>query len=141
MQKPMASLMAVGLLLLAACGSTEVADSDSRVVQLTFDGEQLSAGEGQVEVVFHNESSEDSFFWFGRLDEGRTTQEMIDYIAEDPSRHAPSWTVEVWAQERILANSSSIPIMRTVAPGLHHLWCGPSSTQFAYFGGELTVTP
>ena len=149
MQKPTASLMAVGLLLLAACGSTEVADSDSRVVQLTFDGEQciyegpsvLSAGEGQVEVVFHNESSEESFFDFGRLDEGRTTQELIDYFAEDPSRDAPPWDVGVWVQGRILANSSAIPVMRTVAPGPHHLLCGPASPQFVYFGGELTVTP
>jgi hypothetical protein len=141
--------MAVGLLLLAACGSTEVADSDSRVVQLTSDGEQciyegpsvLSAGEGQVEVVFHNESSEESFFWFGRLDEGRTTQEMIDYIADDPTAGPPSWTVDVWLQARIDANSSSIPVMRTVAPGLHNLVCGPASTLHGYFGGELTVTP
>ena len=148
MQKPMASLMAVGLLLLAACGSTEVADSDSRVVQLTFDGEQciyegpsvLSAGEGQVEVVFHNESSEESFFDFGRLDEGRTTQEMIDLIADDPSAGPPSWTVDVWIQP-IDANSSSIPVMRTVAPGLHNLVCGTASPLFGYFGGELTVTP
>ncbi len=148
MQKPMASLMAVGLLLLAACGSTEVADSDSRVVQLTFDGEQciyegpsvLSAGEGQVEVVFHNESSEASFFWFGRLDEGRTTQEMIGYVAVDATE-PPSWTVDVWSQARIDANSSSIPVMRTVAPGLHNLVCGTASPLFGYFGGELTVTP
>ncbi len=146
MQKPIASLMAVGLLLLTACGSTEVADSDSRVVQLTFDGEQciyegpsvLSAGE--VEVVYHNESSEESFFDFGRLDEGRTTQELIDYFAEDPSRAAPSWDVGVWFQGRILANSSNGPVMRTVAPGPHHLLCGPTTPQHVYFGGELTVT-
>ncbi len=149
MQKPMASLMAVGLLLLTACGSTEVADSDSRVVQLTFDGEQciyegpsvLSAGEGQVEVVFHNESSEDSFFDFGRLAEGRTTQELIDYFAEDPSRDAPPWDVGVWFQPRIPTYISPGPVMRTVAPGPHHLLCGPASPQFVYFGGELTVTP
>ncbi len=143
----MASLMAVGLLLLAACGSSEVADSDSRVVQLTFDGEQciyegpsvLSAGQGQVEVLFHNESSEESFFWFARLDEGRTTQELIDDMADDPSAPPPSWTVDVWFQGRIAANSSSIPVMRTVAPGLHNLGC--ASPQLSYFGGELTVTP
>ena len=148
MQKPMASLMAVGLLLLAACGSTEVADSDSRVVQLTFDGEQciyegpsvLSAGQGQVEVVFHNESSEASFFNFGRLDEGRTTQEIIDGNADDPTFN-PSWWFDVWVQTRIAANSSSIPVMRTVAPGLHNLVCGPDLPVHVYFGGELTVTP
>jgi len=145
-QKPITSLMVVGLLLLAACGSTEVADSDSRVVQLTFDGEQciyegpsvLSAGEGQVEVVFHNESSEESFFNFGRLDEGRTTQEMIDYLADNPTG-PPSWTTGVWVQLYIAANSSTIPVMRTVTPGLHTLAC--ASPQQTYFGGELTVTP
>ena len=149
MQKPMASLMAVGLLLLAACGSTEVADSDSRVVQLTFDGEQciyegpsvLSAGEGQVEVVYHNETSEESSFNFVRHDEGRTTQDMIDYLADPNSRGPPSWTTGVWGQERIPANSSSIPVMRTVAPGLHNLVCGPDLPLHVYFGGELTVTP
>ncbi len=141
--------MAVGLLLLAACGSTEVADSDSRVVQLTFDGEQciyegpsvLSAGEGQVEVVYHNESSEESFFWLGRLDEGRTTQELIDYNADDPSAGPPSWTVDVWLQGFMPGNSSSIPVMRTVLPGLHNRVCGPESTNHHYFGGEFTVTP
>ncbi len=145
-----ALIIIVGVALAFVTGDgTEVADSDSRVVQLTFDGEQciyegpsvLSAGEGQVEVVFHNESSEESFFNFGRLDEGRTTQEMIDYIADDPSRDAPPWDVGVWFQGRVLANSSSITVMRTVAPGPHHLLCGPASTPFVYFGGELTVTP
>lgn len=148
MQKPMASLMAVGLLLLAACGSTEVADSDSRVVQLTFDGEQciyegpsvLSAGEGQVEVVFHNESSEASLFWFGRLDEGRTTQEMIDLVADDPSADLPSWTVDVYGAG---FEPRPLPLRAeaTVEPGLHNLWCATDLPQQAYFGGELTVTP
>ena len=145
-----AIVIIVGVVAFAfvADDGTDVAGGDSLVVQLTFDGEQciyegpsvLSAGQGQVEVVYHNESAEESFFWFGRLDEGRTTQEMIDYIAED-RRNAPSWTVDVWAQPRILANSSNGPVMRTVAPGLHNLVCGPASPQYDYFGGELTVTP
>ena len=144
-----AIVIIVGVVAFAfvADDGTDVAGGGSRVVRLTFDGEQciyegpsvLSAGE--VEVVYQNESSEASFFWFGRLFEGRTTQEMIDYIADDPSRDAPVWTVDVWAQNWIAANSSSIPVMRTVAPGLHHLWCGPALPQYDYFGGELTVTP
>ncbi len=75
-------IVGVVAFVFVANDGTDVAGSGSRVVQLTFDGEQciyegpsvLSAGEGQVEVVFHNESSEESFFLFGRLDEGRTTQ-------------------------------------------------------------------
>ncbi len=141
-------IVGVVAFVFVADDGTDVAGGDSRVVQLTFDGEQciyegpsvLSAGEGQVEVVFHNESAEESFFWFGRLDEGRTTQEMID-LSVDPSPGPPSWTVDVWRQDIMAANSSSIPVMRTVAPGLHNLACGPASPLFDYFGGELTVTP
>ncbi len=70
---------------------------------------------------------------------------MIDYNADDPSAPPPSWTVDVWFQGRIAANNSSIPVMRTVAPGLHNLVCGTEasskSPQHAYFAGELTVTP
>ena len=140
-------IVGVVAFVFVANDGTDVADSDSRVVQLTFDGEQciyegpsvLSAGQGQVEVLFHNESSEESFFNFGRLDEGRTTQEIIEGNADDPTFN-PSWWFDVWFQPRIVANSSSIPVMRTVAPGLHNLVCGPS-TGPVYFGGELTVTP
>ena len=143
-----ALIIIVGVALAFVIGDgTEVVGSDSRLLQLTFDGEQctyegpsvLSAGE--IEIVFHNESSEVISFTFVRLDEGRTTQEMIDYIADDPTAGPPSWTVDVWLQARIDANSSSIPVMRTVAPGLHNLVCGAESTGPVYFGGELTVTP
>ncbi len=144
-----ALVVIVGVALAFVTGDgTDVAGGDSRVVQGTFDGEQciyegpsvLSAGEGQVEVVFHNESAEASFFNFGRLDEGRTTQEIIDYHADDPSAGPPSWWFDVWFQP-IAANSSSIPVMRTVAPGLHNLVCGTASPLHGYFGGEVTVTP
>ncbi|MFB3098592.1 MAG: hypothetical protein ACE1ZX_00970, partial [Acidimicrobiia bacterium] len=103
-----AIVIIVGVVAFAfvANDGTDVADSDSRVVQLTFDGEQciyegpsvLSAGEGQVEVVYHNETSEESFFNFVRLDEGRTTQDMLDYLADPNSSGAPSWTTGVWGQ-------------------------------------------
>ncbi len=130
-------------------GGNDVAGSGSRVIQLTFDGEQctyegpsvLSAGQGQVEVVYHNQSSEDAWFNFARLDEDKTTQDMIDYIADDPTANVPSWTVSVWAQTKIPANSSSTPVPRTVTAGLHNLACGTGTPQYAYFGGELTVTP
>ena len=98
----------------------------------------LSAGE--VEIVYHNESSEVIWFTFERLDEGRTTQEMIDYIEPDGAG-APSWTVDVWFQGRISANASSIPTPRTLQPGLHALVCGTWTPNQGYFGGELTVTP
>ncbi len=128
---------------------TDVAGSDSRVVQLTFDGERctyegpsvLSAGQGQVEVVYHNESAEDAWFSFVRLDEGKTTQDMIDIIADDPTGSPPSWTVNVWILTLIPADSSTTPVPRTVTPGVHNLVCGSETSRYASFGGELTVTP
>ena len=141
-----ALIIIVGVALAFVTGDgTEVAGSDSRLLQLTFDGEQctyegpsvLSAGE--IEIVYHNKSSEDIRFRFVRLDEGRTTQDMLDYLADPNSRGPPSWTTGVWGQENVPANSSSIPVMRTVAPGLHTLGCGADFPD--NFGGELTVTP
>ena len=142
-----ALVVIVGVALAFVTGDdTEVVGSDSRLLQLTFDGEQctyegpseLSAGE--IEIVYHNESSEDIGFTFERLDEGRTTQDMIDYIEPDGAVRPP-WTVDVWFQGRISANASSIPTPRTLQPGLHTLVCGTWTPNQGYFGGELTVTP
>ncbi len=141
-----ALVVIVGVALAFVTGDdTEVAGSDSRLLQLTFDGEQctyegpsvLSAGE--VEIVYHNESSETIWFDFVRLDEGRTIQDTIDYIVDGVG--PPSWTVGVWSQGRISANASSIPVPRTVEPGLHTLVCGTWTPYQGYFGGELAVTP
>ena len=142
-----ALIIIVGVALAFVTGDgTEVAGSDSRLLQLTFDGEQctyegpseLSAGE--IEIVFHNESSEDIAFEFVRLDEGRTTQDMIDDLEPDGA-FRPPWTVDVWFQNRISAHASSIPAPRTLQPGLHTLVCGTWTPLQGYFGGELAVTP
>jgi len=141
-----ALIIIVGVALAFVTGDgTEVVGSDSRLLQLTFDDEQctyegpseLSAGE--IEIVYHNESSEVIWFAFDRLDEGRTAQDMIDHIVDEAG--PPSWTVGVWFQGRISANASSIPTPRTLQPGLHTLVCGTWTPNQGYFGGELAVTP
>ena len=133
-----ALVVIVGVAFVFVAGDgTEVAGSDSRVLQLTFDGEQcrfegpsvLSAGE--VEIVYHNESSESSWFDFVRLDEDKTLGEIIDDF-EDPS---------IAGRPRISANASSIPTPRTVAPGLYILVCGTWVPYDPYFGLVLGVTP
>ena len=137
----------VGLALAFFSGdSTEVPGGDSRVLQLTFDGEQCSfegpskLSAGDVEFVFHNESSQATFAWFGGLDEGKTTQDIIDYNVDGGSG-APSWTVGVWSEIRVEPNESSVPRMLTVVPGLHNFTCGTWTPYQGYNGGELTVTP
>ena len=133
-----ALVVIVGVALVFVTGDgTEVAGSDSRLLQLTFDGEQctyegpsvLSAGE--VEVVYHNESSESSWFQFVRLDEDKTLGEIIDDF-EDPS---------IVGRPRISANTSSIPTPWTVAPGFYILVCGTWVPYDAYFGLVLGVSP
>ena len=145
---PVALVVIVGVALAFMTGDdTEVAASDSRLLQLTFNDEQctydgpsvLSAGE--VEIVYHNESSKGIWFDFTRLEEGRTTQELIDYVADPSGVGPPSWVVGVFSVYRIPPNGDSVSAMRTLVPGLHVLVCGTYSPYQGYFGSELTVAP
>ena len=135
---------AVAFAFIAANGSN-VAGSDSRVLHGTFDGEQctyegpseLSAGE--VELVTHNETSQSLWFFFGRLDEGKTIEDIVEYNQD--ASGPPAWATNVWAQTRSPAGSSAEPIIRFVEPGLHSLTCGTWTPYQAYTGGTFTVTP
>ena len=138
----------VGLALaFATADTTDIFGSDSRLLQLTFDGEQCSyegpseLSVGEVEIVYHNESSDKAWFDFVRLDEGRTIQEVTADL-EDPSGVGPpTWVVTVWAQPAIARHASSVPTTRTIEPGLHVLLCGTWTPYQGHFGSELTVTP
>lgn len=140
-------IVGVALALVTGDGTRTVA-GESRVLQMTFDGQQctyegpsaLSAGE--IEITYHNQSAERGWAWFGRLDEGRTIQEIIDYTADPPTQNSPTWTTGLWIQLSIFANSSSTPDTVIVEPGLHALLCGTWTPSYAgYFGSPLTVTP
>lgn len=142
-----ALVVIVGVVLAFTTGDgTDVASGDSRLVQFTFDGEQctyegpaeLSAGD--VEIVFHNQSSQATFAWFGRLDEGKTTQDIIDYNVNNGTG-APPWATGVWQNASVGPNASTEPATVTVVPGLHNLTCGTWSPYQGYNGGGLTVTP
>ena len=142
-----ALVIIVGVVAFAfiADDGSNVAGSDSRVLQGTFDGEQctyegpteLSAGE--VEFVTHNETSQSLWFFFARLDEGKTIEDLIEYNQDGTD--VPSWTTNVWAQTRSPAGISSEPITRFVEPGLHSLTCGTWTPYQAYTGSTFTVTP
>ena len=138
----------VGVALAFMTGdSTEVADGDSRLLQATFDGEQCTyegpseLPAGEVEIVYHNESSDKAWFGFSRLDEGRTIQEVTADLDDPSGVGPPTWAVSIWEQPAIARDASSVPATRTVEPGLHVLVCGSWTPYQGYLGGELTVTP
>ena len=146
-----ALVIVVGLVTVAlVIGEPDVAGGDPRVFHLTFDGEQctlegpseLSAGEGEgeVEIVSHNETSEMIWLQFVRLFDGKTEKDLIDHI-EAENFGAPSWMTPIITQARLEPNSSSTPTMRTLEPGLHSLVCGTWMPYQQYLGPFVTVTP
>ena len=132
--------IALIVLIAGACGG------ESRVLQLTFDGEQCSyegpsvLSAGEVEIAYHNESAEISFVSFVILDEGKTIQDMLDYIA-DSKTSQPSWTSYVWNREPVSAGESVATQNAVLVPGLHALVCGTLAPIVDYFGSGLTVEP
>lgn len=124
---------------------SDVFGGDSRVLQLSFDGEQClydgpdALSPGEVEVGLHNLSAERVWADFVRLDDDRTIQDVVDFMADPASSGRPAWTRRVWSINSLGANASSQPAVRTVEPGLHVLVCGTWSPYVGYFGAELPV--
>ena len=127
---------------------TRTVGGESRVLQMTFDGQQctyegpsvLSAGE--VEITYQNQTTERVWADFSRLDEGRTIQDLLDYNADPSSFGQPLFYTSVWIERTLFANSSSTPKMAIVEPGLYFLTCGTWTPSYAsYSGSALTVTP
>jgi hypothetical protein len=116
------------------------------VLTVTFDGENCTYegpgefAEGEVEIVNHNEGSEASWFWFGQLDEGRTTQEVLDYAEANPGDGSPSFTRTAVMRSNI-AGGASFEAIRFFSSGLHNVFCGKEKDDIARFGDEFTVTP
>ena len=144
-----ALVIIVGVALALVTGDgTRTVGGESRVLQMTFDGEQctyegptvLSAGE--IEITYHNQSAERGWAWFGRLDEGRTIQDLLDYNADPSSFGQPLFATSVWIERTLSANSSSTPKTAIVEPGLYFLTCGTWTPSYViYTGTALTVTP
>jgi hypothetical protein len=83
------------LALVAGCTATPQA----REAVLTFDGETCHydgpqvTTEGEFTVVLNNQSDLEADLWVVRLDQGRTWQDMLDYIGTPGSNvHPPEWS-------------------------------------------------
>jgi hypothetical protein len=82
-------------ILIAGCTSS----TKSQEIVLTFDGETCKydgpsvVTEGEVTIILNNETEYELDLWAARLDEGRTWQEMLDYIGPPGSSvELPSWS-------------------------------------------------
>jgi hypothetical protein len=90
-----AVLSCAALVALAGCAST----TQSRSVVLTFDGQICHyegpkvVTEGDVTITLVNNTKLDASLWMVRLDDGKTWQDMLDYIGP-PGSHVepPRWS-------------------------------------------------
>jgi hypothetical protein len=83
------------LILITGCTSTKAHPE----IVLTFDGKTCHydgpnvVREGEVTIVFNNKTKYEASMWAARLDEGRTWQEMLDYIGPPGAFvERPSWS-------------------------------------------------
>ncbi len=135
----------VVLAFLSSCAPTEV----PREGVLTFDGstcrydgpEEVSAGE--FTITLNNQSDREPSLWIIKLDEGRTWQQLLDYIGPPGSNvHPPEWSTG----SIMMAPSAEDPNARilTLTEGIYALCCctcyDPSGPRGVWPGTALQVT-
>ena len=122
---PATSLLCAFLIaLLTGCSSS----SKTPEITLTFDGETCQydgpnvISPGKVTIILKNTSDYDLSLWAARMEEGKTWQDMLDYIG------TPGASVELpsWAEWRVLA--AKIPehpnaTVYTLDKGLYAINC------------------
>jgi hypothetical protein len=141
------SLLVFCLIIFSSCtsggGGTWV--DEVRTLNLTFDGENCTyegpteLAAGPVELFFHNQSDKMAAVNFLKHLEGKTIQDVIDYIGEEPSnKHAPSWTQELGTWTGV--NSGDTHHWEgELEPGIYHMICARSYPFAVWFGTGLTV--
>jgi len=97
-------LLILTIAMLSGCSPR----AETRAITLTFDGETCqydgpsAIPEGEVTIVLNNQSEYEMSLWAARLDEGKTWQDILDYIGQ------PGSSVELpsWAEWRVLASKA-----------------------------------
>lgn len=110
--------------LLTGCASS----AESREIVLTFDGKTCQVDgpkvvtEGDMTVILNNQSEYDLSLWAGRLDEGRTWQEMLDYIGPPGShKELPAWASGSMMAAKVPDNPNATAY--TLREGLYAINC------------------
>jgi hypothetical protein len=141
------SLIVLCMILIAACagGSSGTWVDEVRTLNLTFDGESCTyegpteLAAGPVELFFHNQSDKAAAVNFLMHLEGKTIQDVIDYIGEEPSnQHAPSWTQELGTWTGVNAGDTHY-WEGELEPGIYHMVCAQAYPLAVWFGTGLTV--
>jgi hypothetical protein len=149
---PNRSLVAVAplLLMLGACGdsdetsSSDTATSTSEVRQLTFTGSdcvyegpaQLTAGVVTVELV--NDSDGLANVFVGRLDEGKTVQDLMDAFGPEPRTGPLEPFVSDMGGQSPANAGETIRWESSLTAGVYITSCVRSNTG-GWFGGGFTV--
>jgi hypothetical protein len=111
-------------ILLTGCTSTP----EPKEIVLTFDGKTCQYDgpkvltEGDVTIILNNKSEYELSLWAGRLDEGKTWQEMLDYIGPPGShRELPEWASGSMIASKVPGNPNAT--VYTLPEGLYAICC------------------
>ena len=141
------SLVVLCLVIVSSCtsGGGGTWTDEVRTLDLTFDGEHCTyegpteLAAGPVELFFHNNSDKMAAVNFAKLLEGKTIQDIIDYIGEEPTtKHAPSWTQELGTWTGV--NSGDTHHWEgELEPGIYNMVCAIAYPLAVWHGTGLTV--
>lgn len=93
---------------------------------------------GPATVRFHNDGDMRAAMNFMRHDDGKSIQDMIDYLGEEPSsRHAPSWVQDLGTWE-FIGVGNDLKWKFDLEPGVYTMVC-QRATGYVWFGTGLTV--
>jgi hypothetical protein len=112
------------LIFITGCSST----IKPQEIVLTFDGKTCHYDgpnvitEGEVTIILNNETEYVASLWAARLDEGRTWQEMLDYIGPPgTSVELPSWSDGNMIAAKVPDNPNAT--VYTLREGLYAICC------------------
>jgi hypothetical protein len=139
-----ALLVALIFAPLVACSPT----AQRREVLLTFDGKVCRyegpevVTEGELTVTLVNESNYEADLWVVKLGEGRSWQDMVDFIGVPGSNvHPPDWSSGS-IMKAVSADKPDATVL-FVREGLYAICCctcyDPSSPNGVWPGGSLEV--
>ena len=97
---------------------------------------------GEMKLVFHNQNATSDTGWLDivRLDEDRTTGDVIDHLEDGPS-DTPVWATQVHLSNPVPTGTSTDETTIGVEPGLHVVTCGTNSPYEGQIARAFTVLP
>ena len=145
-RRAQASVFVLSVLLAFLAGCTPPMKPRNAV--LTFDGETCNYDgpnvitQGQLTIVLNNKTDLDVDLWVAKLNEGRTWQDMLDYIGLPGSNvHRPPWSSSSISMTTV-ANNPDATVL-TLSEGLYAICCctcwETSGPQGVWPGASLEV--